>query len=219
MTDRSRTRHYDDRCGIARALDVLGERWALLVVRELVFGPKRFGDLRRDLGPISPNVLSQRLGELERHGVLRRTALGPPVGATVYELTAHGRGALPVLDALAHWGSRLPVRSDRELSPDALLLALRSTVRAGRTLPPVRVVLDGVGRDAVVEDGALDWRAAAGPAPATLDTSPAVLRGLAFGDLDLDEAIGRGRATVTGASADVRTFLAGFERPEPAAAG
>jgi DNA-binding HxlR family transcriptional regulator len=213
MTD-SRPRQYDDPCGIARALDVAGERWALLVVRELVFGPKRFGDLRRGLGGISPNVLSQRLGELEGHGVLRRTALGPPVGATVYELTEHGRGLVPVLDALAQWGSRLPIRSERELSRDALLFALRSTVRAD-VVPPVRVVLDGVGRDAVIEDGALDWREPAGPAGATLSTSPAVLRALVFGDLDLDEAVAGGRATVDGAGSDLRAFLAAFARPEP----
>jgi hypothetical protein len=75
----------------------------------------------------------------------------------VYELTEHGRGLVPVLDALAGWGSRLPVRSGRGLSRDALLFALRSTVRV-ETAPPVRIVLDGTGFDAVVEDRALDLR-------------------------------------------------------------
>jgi DNA-binding HxlR family transcriptional regulator len=207
-------RRYDDPCGIARALDVVGERWALLVVRELVHGPKRFGDLRRGLGGISPNVLSQRLDDLERHGVLGRTTLGPPVGATVYELTEHGRGLVPVLDALAGWGSRLPVRSGRGLSRDALLFALRSTVRV-ETAPPVRIVLDGTGFDAVVEGRALDLRAPAGPATATLSTSTAGLRGLAFGDLDLDAELAAGRATVDGSRAAVRGFLAAFARPAP----
>jgi DNA-binding HxlR family transcriptional regulator len=207
-------RHYDDPCGIARALNIVGERWALLVVRELVFSPKRFGDLRRGLGGVSPNVLSQRLEDLERHAVVRRTAIGPPVGATVYQLTEHGQGLVPVLDALAHWGSRLPTDSTRALSRDALLLAMRSTVRAdlART-PPVRIVLDGVSWDAVIDNGALAWRAPAGSAHATLITEPAMLRALVFGDADLDSTLAAGQATVTGAAADIRQFIAAFQRP------
>jgi DNA-binding HxlR family transcriptional regulator len=77
-------------CGTAHALDVVGDRWALLVVRELVFGPKRFTDLRGGLPGIGPNVLSQRLKELEAAGVLRRRVLPPPAGSTVYELTEWG---------------------------------------------------------------------------------------------------------------------------------
>src|SRR4051812_5651478 len=127
-------RRYDDPCGIARALNAVGERWGLLVVRELVFSAKRFSDLRRGLGGISPNVLSQRLGELERDAIVRRRFAGPPVGATVYELTASGRDLLPVLEALARWGSRRPVSSDRPLSRDALMFAMQTTVRAGATV-------------------------------------------------------------------------------------
>src|SRR5512132_3684381 len=96
-------RTYGDRCGVARALDVVGERWALLVVRELLLGPKRFTDLHRGLGGVSQNVLSQRLRELERAGVLGRRRLGPPVGATVYELTEAGAALEPVLVELGRW--------------------------------------------------------------------------------------------------------------------
>jgi len=84
----STPRSYDDPCGIARALDCVGERWALLVVRELLLGPKRFTDLRTGLAIASPNVLSQRLRELEACHVLQRRVLPPPSGAVVYELTA-----------------------------------------------------------------------------------------------------------------------------------
>src|SRR5256885_13468027 len=83
-------RKYDQGCGTAHALDLVGDRWALLVVRELVFGPKRFTDLRGGLPGIGPNVLSQRLKELEEEGVVRRRVLPPPAGSTVYELTEWG---------------------------------------------------------------------------------------------------------------------------------
>src|SRR6266700_1804746 len=93
-------RTYSDPCGIARALDLLGERWALLVVRELVLGPKRFTDLRAGLSNLSPDVLAQRLRDLERDGVVRRRKLPPPAGSRVYELTGWGRELEPILLAL-----------------------------------------------------------------------------------------------------------------------
>src|ERR687893_724201 len=93
-------RTYGDLCGIARALDVVGERWALLVVRELMFGPKRFVDLHRGLSGMSHNVLSQRLRELEDAGVVTRRVLGPPARIRAYELTPRGRDLEPVLIAL-----------------------------------------------------------------------------------------------------------------------
>ena len=102
-------RHYDDPCGIARALDVIGDRWALLVVRELIFGPKRFVQLRSDLHGISPNVLAQRLRDLEEAGVLRRETLEPPASVPIYVLTGRGRALEPVLVELGRWGSREPV--------------------------------------------------------------------------------------------------------------
>ena len=84
------TRTYGEACGIPRALDVVGERWALMIVRELVLGPKRFTDLRTGLPHASPNVLSQRLRELEQAGVVRRRKLPPPAASQVYELTDWG---------------------------------------------------------------------------------------------------------------------------------
>src|ERR1700733_9314856 len=98
------SRSYGDACGIARALDVVGERWALLVVRELLFGPQRFSDLRRGLPGASSNMLTDRLRELEAHGVVRRRTLPPPAACSVYELTARGRDLEPTLDALGAWG-------------------------------------------------------------------------------------------------------------------
>lgn len=123
-------RTYDDPCGVARALDVVGQRWAVLVVRELLLGPKRFRDLLRGLHGMSPNVLSQRLKDLQDAGVLRRETLGPPAGAVVYRLTEQGQALEPVLIELGRWGRRRPV-GDGPMSVDALLLAIRTTFDAG----------------------------------------------------------------------------------------
>src|ERR1700761_6358501 len=120
------TRRYDDPCGIARALDVVGDRWALLVVRELIFGPKRFGQLRDGLNGVSPNVLSQRLRDLEDGGIVRRDALDPPAAVAVYELSPRGLALEPILLELGRWGSREPLAAAGQLSASAVLLALKN---------------------------------------------------------------------------------------------
>src|SRR5438067_4403702 len=99
-------RTYGDRCGIARALDLIGERWALLVVRELLLGPKRFTDLKKGLPNASPNVISERLRELEQAGVVRRDKLPPPAGSRVYALTDGGRELEHLVVSLGHWAAR-----------------------------------------------------------------------------------------------------------------
>src|SRR5437667_12861656 len=102
---RSERRTYADPCGVARALDVVGERWALLIVRELTLGPRRFGQLREGLPEISPNVLAQRLRELEDDRVVIRYTLDPPASVVVYELTDRGHALGPILLELGRWGS------------------------------------------------------------------------------------------------------------------
>jgi len=120
------SRSYGDACPIARALDAVGERWALLVVRELLLGPQRFSDLRRALPGVSSNILTDRLRELEEHGVLRRDQLPPPAASLVYELTGRGRELAPVLDALGTWGVTLPRPAGQpRLSSSSVLLFLR----------------------------------------------------------------------------------------------
>jgi DNA-binding HxlR family transcriptional regulator len=208
-------RRYDDPCGIARALNAVGERWGLLVVRELVFTAKRFSDLRRGLGGVSPNVLSQRLTELEQEGIVRRRVAGPPIGATVYELTTSGRDLLPVLDALARWGRHRPIRSDRPLSRDALMLAMQTTVRAGVTVPPgLRLTLDGSSWHPVVTDGTLDWRPDTDATPtATLEASSPALHRMVFRGLHLDEATATGEVVATGDLALIAEFQDAFQVP------
>ena len=120
------TRRYDDPCGIARALDAVGDRWALLVVRELIFGQKRFSQLRDGLYGVSPNVLSQRLRDLEDGGLVRRDALDPPAGVAVYKLTPRGLALEPILLELGRWGSQQPLPAAGELSASAVLLALKT---------------------------------------------------------------------------------------------
>src|SRR5215204_6012851 len=120
-------RTYDDGCAAAHALDLVGERWALLVVRELLLGPKRFTDLRAGLPGASPNVLAQRLRELEQSGVVRRRKLPPPAASRVYELTDWGKDLEPVIISLGRWGVRSPSKPhDAELSVDSLILSFRT---------------------------------------------------------------------------------------------
>jgi len=102
-------RRYDDACGLAHGLDLIGERWALLVMRELMFGPRRFSGLKRDLPGISANVLTQRLAELEARGLVRKTRLPPPASVQVYEATKWGLEAAPVLRELGRWAARSPL--------------------------------------------------------------------------------------------------------------
>src|SRR5687768_6063051 len=118
-------RTYGDGCGIAHALDLVGERWALLVVRELLLGPKRFTDLRDGLPNASPNVLSQRLRELEQAEIVRRRKLPPPAATWVYELTDWGRELKPVAIALGTWALRSPTFPETApVGTDSVILAL-----------------------------------------------------------------------------------------------
>ena len=116
-------RRYDDACGLAHALELIGERWALIVMRELMFGPRRFSELRADLPGISANVLTQRLTELERRGLIRKTKLPPPASVQVYEATDWGLEAAPVIRALGKWAVRSP-RHDPGLFVSAVSIAM-----------------------------------------------------------------------------------------------
>jgi DNA-binding HxlR family transcriptional regulator len=121
------TRKYGQGCGTAHALDLVGDRWSLLLVRELVLGPKRFTDLRAGLPGIGPNVLSQRLKELEEVGVLQRRLLPRPAASTVYELTDWGRELEEVIVQLGRWGARSPTMPrEAETQPDWLILGMRA---------------------------------------------------------------------------------------------
>jgi DNA-binding HxlR family transcriptional regulator len=210
-------RHYDDPCGVARALDLVGERWTLLVVRELLFGPKRFSDLVRGLPGMSQNVLSQRLRELSGAGVVERRRLGPPVSGQVYELTERGAALRPVVVELARWGSRLPTTSRADLSADALALALLTTFDGGDA-EDTRITLR-LGDDAFaasVSGGRLELvRGRAERPDAEVATDAAGLRTLTFGGRPLAAAVADGDATVIGDAERASRFLRRFPRPAP----
>ncbi len=124
-----RERWYDDACGMAHALELVGERWALLVVRELIFGARRFGELRAGLPGISANVLQQRLEGLEREGIVVRRVLAPPANAQVYELTPWGYETEPILQAMGRWAARSPTHDPRRpLSAATIMMSFRTLV-------------------------------------------------------------------------------------------
>src|ERR1044072_3662124 len=132
LEDSSR-RRYDDACGTAHALDLVGERWASLVMRELIFGPKRFSDLRADMPGISANVLTQRLEGLEAAGLLRRRRLPPPSSGQVYELTPWGYESEPIIQALGRWAARSPGHDPtKPLSAASLMMSLRTMIDSDR---------------------------------------------------------------------------------------
>ncbi|MFG1948653.1 winged helix-turn-helix transcriptional regulator [Nonomuraea sp. NPDC048826] len=139
------SRSYRDSCAIARALDVVGERWALLVVRELLLVPQRFSELRRALPHVSSNLLADRLRELEQNGVIRRSP-EPAEGPRGYELTERGRKLETVLMALSDWGMDAPQPPPpAALSATSVLIFLRRAARPDPAAPPMscRLELDG----------------------------------------------------------------------------
>ncbi|WP_369392919.1 winged helix-turn-helix transcriptional regulator [Streptomyces sp. CG1] len=193
-------RSYDQYCSAARALDLVGDRWTLLIVRELLAGPRRYTDLHADLPGVSTDVLASRLKDMERDGLTTRRRLPPPGAAYVYELTGRGRELLPVLQALGSWG-------------EAELGERRPTdaVRAHWFALPLLRGLDGEGLVEVrLEEGDFHlWVGAEegpvygdGPAPteadARLSMDAATCEAVARGELGLTEAVRLGRVTVTG---------------------
>jgi len=218
------TRTYDDGCAAAHALDLVGERWALLVVRELLLGPKRFTDLRSGLPHASPNVLAQRLRDLESAGVVRRGKLPPPAASKIYELTEWGRDLEPVIIALGRWGVRSPTKPpDAELGVDSLILSFRTMFD-----PDQAEGLDAsyefrLGEDrfrAEVVEGRLEIERGTAEQPdATVEADAGTLAALVYDDLELDDTLSSGDLRITGDRAEVERFLALFPLPEPAAVG
>ncbi|MEU2062615.1 winged helix-turn-helix transcriptional regulator [Streptomyces sp. NPDC013455] len=193
-------RSYDQYCSAARALDLVGDRWTLLIVRELLAGPRRYTDLHADLPGVSTDVLASRLKDMERDGLATRRRLPPPGAAYVYELSARGRELLPVLQALGKWG-------------EAELGERRPTdaVRAHWFALPLLRALEGEGVVEVrLEEGEFHVNVGAdggpvygdGPAPGVADAhlvmDAATCEALARGASDLPEAVRDGRVTVTG---------------------
>jgi DNA-binding HxlR family transcriptional regulator len=219
----AKKRSYDDPCGIARALDLVGERWALLVVRELLLGPKRFTDLRAGLPHVGPDVLSQRLRELEQAEILRRRTLAPPAASKVYELTPRGAALEPVILALGRWGSGAPFPADHgSLGVDAFALALKTLFDpAAAASVSARVALHVSGEPiaASVAEGRLELVRGEPAAPdLTLTSDTGTLAAILWHSGSFDEALASGKITIDGSRRLARRFLACFPLAAPAAA-
>jgi DNA-binding HxlR family transcriptional regulator len=213
-------RSYGEACRFAYALDLVGERWALLVVRELLLGPKRFTDLRGGLPHASPNILSERLRELEQAGVVHRRKLPPPAASQVYELTEWGAELEPIVTRLGAWGARSPVPPEhREIGPDSVVLALRSLfdrAEAGELEASYELRLGEDRFHVEIDAGelALGRGAATDPA-AAIATDPATLAALLTGQLPLAAALQSGAASFEGSKKEAQRFLRLFPMPEP----
>ena len=208
-------RTYDDSCGIARALDLVGDRWSLLVVRELLLGPKRYTDLQAALRRIAPDILTQRLRDLEAGGLAERAELTGPGRARVYRLTERGRELQPVLLALGRFGSRLPLpEHPEELSPDAFAVALLTVFRPERATgvtARIELVLGAEQFTVVLDDGRLGVvREPESAHDATIETTPGVLTRLLWHGLPAAEAEASGALGISGDRSAGEAFLGVF---------
>lgn len=126
-------KRYDDACGLAHAMELIGERWAMLVIRELAYGPRRFSGLKADLPGISANVLTQRLAELEQRGIVRKTRLPPPASVQVYEATGWGLQVAPLIGALGKWAARSPLHNPNQpMSHVSVMMSLQTLLSPER---------------------------------------------------------------------------------------
>jgi len=216
-------RTYGDSCGIARALDIVGERWALLVVRELLHGPKRFTDLRAGLPRVGPDMLAARLRELEEAGVVRRGALPPPAASKVYELTDWGADLAPALVALGRWGSRAPMPDQPPpLGVDAAIVALETTFdveAAGWVDAVYELTLGDQVFTLKVAAGRLEvtrGHVPAGVTPAaTIETDTATLSAVLWHGHPIEHAVVDGALRVKGDAEAAADFAGLFAPPVP----
>jgi DNA-binding HxlR family transcriptional regulator len=210
---------YAQYCPVAHALELVGERWALLVVRELLNGPKRYTDLADALPGIGTNILAGRLRDLEDGGVIQKRQLPPPAAAKVYELTEYGEGLREPLYALARWGARSlgPPTSADSLSPGWLLNAVRATCavddRISDRVFELRVD-DEVATVAFEEGRPVVEAGPAAKADVVIQTDPTTLFCIASHEQSLREALDAGAVEITGKRADAERFLASFSFDE-----
>lgn len=213
-------RTYGQHCGMAHAVDILGERWALLIIRDLLIGPQRYTDLRRGLAKIPSNVLTTRLKELEAAGVVERVILARPESAVVYRLTPYGQQLEGVVLALGRWGAQSLGEPGAEdiVTPNSLTMAMRTTfnpeaargVDASFEMHAGDIVLH-----MVIDDGEL--ASSPGPLPGAdliIETGPAI-RSLMAGEITPKEAIEQGVVTVKGTSALLEVFAKVFHIGPP----
>ena len=206
---------------MARGLDVVGERWTILIVRDLLLGPKRYKDLLEGLPGIGTNLLADRLKEMEEYGIVERASLPPPSGAAVYRLTAAGEGLGPVLQAIGRWGSQFlrggPRKTDR-MMPRSYFLAMRGTFNpaaAGALRATYELRVDGLVFEVRIADGQITTREAQPSSPdAVMTMNVETLNALLFRLLTPDAALKSGKVHVTGDPRALAKFVGvfGFHR-------
>lgn len=211
---------YQDACGTAFAMEIVGERWSILIIRELMLGGRRFSDLRASLPGISAKVLTERLAGLEHQGVLARRKLPPPAATQVYELTEWGYLAEPAIQELGRWAARSPEHNPQlPLSPVSFMLSLRTMIdhEAAKAFDAtVGVTVGGESFVAELRGGTMPVRRVEGPGEADMWFSadePLPLLRVFYGKQSLDEALQAGVA-LTGNRTLAERFIALFALPE-----
>lgn len=221
VAERPNRRRYDDGCAAAHALDLIGERWALLVARELMLGPLRFTDLKAALPGISPNVLAQRLEEMEATAILTRRRLPPPAASVVYELTDWGHELEPLLQGIGRWAARSPTMAPgKPMSVASVVLSFRTMFDAARA-GDLDAVIDFVFADrtyvARIAGGGFSIEAGRSTRPDALVTCDQnVLAMVVYAGRPLSEAIAAGDMRITGEVDVVERFVGLFPLPERA---
>ena len=211
---RAHGRWYDDACGTAFALEVIGERWSLLIVRELMFGGRRFSDLRQRLPGISAKILTERLQSLEAAGVLRRATSGRPVSVQLYELTEWGNHAEPMLQELGRWAARSPLHDPTmPLSPVSLMLSMRTMIdhaKAAKINATIGFAVAGERFVGQLYNGELEIRRdedfTAVDAAFHVPDAP-ILAAVFYGDVPMSELESAGSLEITGDCKLARAFV------------
>jgi DNA-binding HxlR family transcriptional regulator len=221
--EKSHGKWYQDACGTAFAMELVGERWSLLIIRELMLGARRFSDLRASLPGISAKVLTERLGSLEDAGVLLKRRLPPPAATQVYELTEWGTLAEPAIQELGRWAARSP-RHDPTLplTPVSFMLSLRTMIdrsAAASLNLTVGFTVSGDSFLAELANGAMPVRRAEpGEGEVTFNAAvPLPLLRIFYGKQPLEEAERSGDVTITGDRELARRFVTLFSLPPKAA--
>lgn len=207
-------RSYDQYCPLARALDVVGDRWTMLVLRELFFSSRRFTDLQHRLGGIAPNLLSRRLKELEAAGLVARRRLDPPAAATVYELTDRARALETAMLELARWGVQFlgPLHGGDAFNLEWLIPAMEEMAdrdAARGVWDTYEFRIDGSPFWVKVTDGEVMIRAGHAPEPADLliETDLETFMAIGFGTIAPEDATASGRTRLTGDVSKAETVL------------
>lgn len=214
-------RRYEDGCGTAHALDLIGERWALLVMRELMLGPKRFSDIRADLPGISANTLTQRLEGLETAGLVVREQLPPPASGQVYALTEWGYQSKPIMGALGRWATRSPGHDPgQHFSAVSLMLSFQAMNQPAITGAVEAVIGFRLGRESYVlrlEDGAIDAaRGAPDGADLIFTGAPGAVAAAVYGGVPLAALEADGLLALEGDRALAERFVTLFPLPPKA---